>query len=401
MQQAELIIWSTMLGGILTIATAAVADVFISRNIASVRGLIFLLLTGGSFLTKSGLVEVFFPAISANTILIVQCGLGPLSGAVSLAYLGQWLGISKIDRPVRYVTTWGPVVLLSAGVAQVVVVTLAPESWDRALTIVNISWSALAAFLSIAVCMRAVRLGDNLGRWMLIACTFLAMAVIGMLLIRLFPYDWGLRGKALIGFSAVAFYLVVIALTIQRNRQMRNIKRLAGLSQGTDAATGLSHGAALLAKVDDALWRSARIGSKSAVICLYLRNLYELSDTAGYGADHQIQRAMTARIRRSVGFRSVVGLYHPRCFVVVISGVRDTAVVERVLERLRYLAAKPITVTGLDDAFHQFTPRFSMGHVMVSADATDPAAVIDEAERLALATDVPAPAQAAFQGAAA
>jgi GGDEF domain-containing protein len=323
-----------------------------------------------------------------------------LSGAVSLFYLGQWLGISKIDPLARYAAVGGPVALLCAGIVQVVVALLAPESWDRPLTIANASLSAVAAALSIGVCVRAMRLGDALGRAMLIGCSFLAMAVIGLLLIRLFPHEFSLFGKTLIAFFAVAFYLVVIASVILRNRQLRRIKRMAGLSQGVDAATGLPHGSVLLAKVDDALWRSARMGGKSAVICLYLRNLYELADAAGHGADHQIQRLMTARIRRAVGFRSVVGLYHPRCFVIVISGLRNTDVVERFLERLRYLACKPMSIPGLDDAYHQFTPKFSIGHVLVSADSMEPAAALDEAERNALAAQTQSPSRAHVQAVA-
>lgn len=105
--------------------------------------------------------------------------------------------------------------------------------------------------------------------------------------------------------------------------------------------------------------------------------------------------------KKSAGLFGGVGLYHPHRFVVVISGVQDNAIGERVLKRLRYLAAKPIGIAGLDDAFYQFTPRVSTGHHIVSADSAEPAALIHEAERLAPAAAMPMPEPPVVQGAAA
>jgi len=75
----------------------------------------------------------------------------------------------------------------------------------------------------------------------------------------------------------------------------------------------------LLAKVDDALWRAERAHAQCTAVACTLRNLYSMSEAAGHTVDQQILSAMAARLRRAVGFRYVVGLYHPRCFVVVIS----------------------------------------------------------------------------------
>jgi GGDEF domain-containing protein len=185
----------------------------------------------------------------------------------------------------------------------------------------------------------------------------------------------------------VAFFLTMVSLGIRRNRQIRRLERLAGLSQGLDPATGLPRGSVLLSKVDDAFWRSARRNSSCTVICLHLRNLYELSEPAGHIVDQQILSAMSARVRRAVGFRCVVGLYHPRCFVVVITAVKNPKAVKKMGEQLRQLMCLPLEVAGQNNTLHAFTPQFSVGSITVSAANAIPAQIIDEAEQLALASE--------------
>ena len=139
------------------------------------------------------------------------------------------------------------------------------------------------------------------------------------------------------------------------------------------------------------------MNADSAVICLHLRNLYELSDAAGHSADQQILTILTARVRRAVGFRCVVGLYHPRCFVVVQSAVKHSATVHRTVERLRHLLAKPLNVIGLNEQNYVFTPQFSLGLVMVASHSADPAHAIDQAERIAIGSEqAPATPKAAL-----
>jgi hypothetical protein len=53
----------------------------------------------------------------------------------------------------------------------------------------------------------------------------------------------------------------------------------------------------------------------------------------------------------------------------------------------------PLQVVGVDENFHQFTPQFGLGIVSVDAAHADPAVAIDEAERLALQTDLAPEAQ--------
>ena len=247
--------------------------------------------------------------------------------------------------------------------------------------------TSLSVALALFASLRAAQLGDVLARWMALACLLLAISVAGLFTDKLYTDTLGPVLMALVAFCTVAYFLVVIALGIVRNRMQRKLERLAGLAQGVDPATGLPVGSVLLSKVDDAFWRSIRSDSECAVICLHLRNLYELGEVAGHTADQQILSAMAARVRRSVGFRCVVGLYHPRCFVVVASSVKQRRIVKHMIDRLQFMMRKPLNVVSVDGGNYVFMPRFSIGSVIVSANAADPATVIDEAERNALGSE--------------
>jgi GGDEF domain-containing protein len=125
------------------------------------------------------------------------------------------------------------------------------------------------------------------------------------------------------------------------------------------------------------------------VVCLYLRNLYQLGDSAGHGVENQILAAMAARIRRAAGFRSVVGLYHPRCFVVVTSSEDPSRIVNTSVVRLRALIAQPLSVVDRYDARHDFIPHLGVGVVTVDPASADPLEALNEAERQALGSGSP------------
>jgi hypothetical protein len=83
----------------------------------------------------------------------------------------------------------------------------------------------------------------------------------------------------------------------------------------------------------------------------------------------------------------VVGLYHLRCFVVVLSAVKPSRDGNSITKHLHALMSKPLEVTGQNAEPHLFVPRFSVGSVTVHAADAVPAQVIDEAEQLALASE--------------
>jgi len=383
----ETVIWSVMLGGLLTIGTLAVADVFINRTLAAWRGLLFMAVTGASCVLLSGLPQDLYPDLPIIPVLILKSSLGPLSGAMVLMYLKQWLGVAADDRYVHYSIHWGSNVLLSSALIIAALSVVLGITHDTEIFMLAAALDGLAVVLAAFTSLRAAQLGDQMGRTMAFGCLFLAISLAGLLNHQLTPEGGNHYFWALTSFSTVVFFMIMVMLAINRNRQIRELQRLSHIALGLDPVTGLPRGSVLLSKVDDAFWRSSRLGASSTVFCLHLRNLYELSEAVGPSVDLQIQAAMAARIRRAVGFRCVVGLYHPRCFVIVMTAVKQPRVVHKMSERLREIMCEPLDVLGNNDSVHHFTPWFNVGAVIVTEPTTLPADALDEAERIALASE--------------
>ncbi len=383
MHPSELILWSAMLGGMATLAAFALADAVIRRSIASWRAFVFVALTGAACAMLTGLAPVLIPDITPQTVHLLQNSLGLFSGALALSYLGLWMGVAAEDRIVRHTVRWGSwAQIVAGGVMALLTLQRPPEDWHR-LLVVTATLNGLAILVTVVATLRAIALGDRLALGILAANALLACMAIG-LYARALGMDLGMGVWVFTAVCAVGFFMLGTYLGLRRDRFDRRLERLAGLAQGDDPATGLPKGSVLLSKMGDAFWRSARRRQECTVICLHVRNLYGLAEDAGHNADKQILAAMSARLRRSVGFRNVVGLYHPRCFVVVISTDSQTRLVEKTLQRLHYLMGKPLNILGPDGSYHPFMPVFGIGAVAVNTDSADPADVIDQAERLAL-----------------
>jgi GGDEF domain-containing protein len=382
----EQVVWSVMLGGLLTISTMAVWDVFVSRSAAAWRGLVFLTVTACSCVLLSGLPEDVFPGLPALPVLILKASLGPLSGAMVLIYLGQWLGVAAEDRLVHRTIAWGSTALVATTIVITLLCLLFAKTLGYDILLFAAVVNAVAVLLATLTSVRAAQLGDSMARTMALGCLFMTVSMAG-----LFSHQFNADGDALpvmvaTAFSTVVFFLIMVSLGIRHNRQIRKLKRLADLSLGMDPATGMPRGSVLLSKVDDAFWRSARLNTSCTVICLHLSNLYQLREVAGHAVDQQILSAMATRVRRAVGFRCVVGLYHPRCFVVVMSAIKQPSSVKKMTTRLCQLMCEPLNVVGPNDGLFVFTPEFAVGSVTVRAADAVPAQVIDQAEQQALAS---------------
>ncbi len=381
----EVFIWSCMLGGLITLACGALSEIVVSNSVASWRGLAYVLVMGTSCVLMSGLPMALVPGLAPDTLLLLQSTFGPLSGALVLRYLGLWLGVALVDRVVHTTINWGAslLVLVSGFLA------LVGAGWVQVPglnpLLVSAGISSLGVVLAFQACVRASMLGDDMARWMVVACGFLAVMVLGLYACALWPDAISLTAKAAIGVGTVAHFLVGVTLTARRNRQNRRLKRMAGDAKGFDRATGLPTGSVLLSKVDDAFWRADRAQAECTVVALHLRNLYSMGEAAGHAVDQQILTAMSARIRRAVGFRYVVGLYHPRCFVVIISAGAKAKEVDRLVFRLRALLNKPLLVSDPRAGMHHFQPQFGIGISRLVPGTARPQEVLDETEQRALA----------------
>lgn len=372
-----------MLGGLATLAAFALSDALLRRSLAAWRAFVFVALTGAACVLLTGLTQSLFPALSLHAVHILQNSMGLLSGALALSYLGLWMGVAAEDRIVRLTIRCGALGLVLAACVMAVLTLLAPPQQWHTLLLATATINGISVLLPAIASLRAVALGDRLARGILTASGLLACMAAG-LYARALHFDLGIAAWVLTAMCTISFFMLGTYLGLRRDRAERRLQRLAGLAQGDDQATGLPKGSVLISKVDDAFWRSGRRNQECTVICLHMLNLYELAATVGHHVDQQILATLSARMRRAVGFRNVLGLYHPRCFVVVISTDSKTRLVEKTLQRLHYLMAKPLRVTGRDGSNHAFVPRFGIGALAVNTDHADPATVIDQAERQAI-----------------
>jgi len=81
----------------------------------------------------------------------------------------------------------------------------------------------------------------------------------------------------------------------------------------------------------------------------------------------------------------VVGLYHPRCFVVVISAGPNPKEVDRLIFRMRALLNKPLMVSDPRAGMHHFQPQYGVGISRLVPGTARPQEVLDETEQRALA----------------
>lgn len=385
MSVSETAIWSAMLGGLLTLSGLALGDVISHRTTAAVRNLMFVLFTGASCVVMTGLLEAFFPFLPGRLMIVLKASLGPLAGAMGLYFIGTWLGGVREDAQVHKITTWGASLLLFAGMALLVLASQVDLANARPLLMGAAVVNMVPVLLALGAVGRATQLGDPLAPWMLLAIACLATMTLGHYLHALDVPGLGTASQLFTAVITVAFFLIASVLGVIRNRQARLLARLSRLEPGSDPATGLHTGAALIADMEHAFWRTARLHGECTVVCLHLNNLYELAEASGSTIEQQIQVTVAARIRRAAGFRCVVGLYHARCFVVVIYTDRHQPPVNETVGRLRNMVGQPMIVTDGQHLRQVFRPSLGMGVLTVDPTHVTPLDVLNDAERKAVA----------------
>lgn len=281
-------------------------------------------------------------------------------------------------------TAWGgAVVLLAAAVLGTLASLVNTDRFQELLWLVAAVNMAPVMLAALAV-RRAAQLGDPRARWMGLAVACLALTVCGSYLRGLNVGCFGVFTWALTATVTVAFFLIATVLVILRNQKNRQLARLARLTMGAEPATGLATGSALLSQIEHVFWRTARRQGECTVICIYLSNRCEMAEPSGHGAEHQILVPMAAPIRRAAGFRCVVGLYHPRCFVVVIATDKHNVPTSERVARLHASAPQPVAVLDESETYQAFVPRAGLGVGTLNPADAVALDVRNEAERQAL-----------------
>jgi diguanylate cyclase (GGDEF)-like protein len=105
-----------------------------------------------------------------------------------------------------------------------------------------------------------------------------------------------------------------------------------------DALTGLLNRAAILAKLDDELARSARDGRPVSVLMMDLDRFKAVNDTHGHLAGDAVLREAASRLKSAARRYDSVGRYGGEEFLVVLPGC-DAAAAAAQAERLREVMA--------------------------------------------------------------
>ncbi|WP_353395531.1 hypothetical protein [Hydrogenophaga sp. 5NK40-0174] len=369
-----------MAGVLLILALIASADLAVQRNKASLRGLAFIVLTGGAAVIMSGLPSMLWPGVSDKAWLLLKVSMGPLSGALALSYLGIWLDEAHEDANMRRMVTSGSMGLVMAAIALALMTVSTDAITGAGLIALAAVVNLLSAALAFAVALRGARLGDRLARWMVYACVSLAVMVAGLYSQGLGLAPLGLAGKAITALTTVGYFLVVIVLTILRTREQRRLRRMARGIVGREVDIPMAQGAALIPRVEDAIWRSQRMQQRCVVAAVSVRNLYEHGELVPNGSETKILSVLAARIRRLVGFRNVVGLYHPRCFVLAVSSGQDPKRGELKMNELLSSLREPVPLTIHGEPV-RFMPCVGMGVVPVDAPSLSALDAINQAEK--------------------
>ena len=377
----ELAVWSAMAGAVAVVCLVLLADCLLQRTLASVRGLSYVSMMGGAAIVMSGLPGQLWPALGSAVWWPLQATVGPLSGALALVYLGTWLDAGRSEGWLRRALWVGSCLLVSVALAGWVV-------WDDGLRVQQVLMvsglvSVFMVLLALVASVRAAMLGDRLARWMVVACACLGVAVVGLNAKSLALPGLGVWFWSLTALFTVAYFLIVIALTIQRTREVKRLKELADGLEAPHLNVPVPQGPSLIPRVADAMWRSQRMERPCMVAALVVRNLYELGEQAEHGYEVQILAVLATRICRHVGFRNVVGLYHPRCFVLAVSSGQDPRRGELMVETLLQSVCERVRVGSSDRSF-DFWPTVGLGLVNVTSSAMDALGAIDLAEQLAL-----------------
>ncbi len=123
-------------------------------------------------------------------------------------------------------------------------------------------------------------------------------------------------------------------------------ERLAYLAYH-DGLTGLANRAAFLERLEGAIARADREGSRVAVLYLDLDRFKEVNDAFGHSGGDELLKAVAERLQRSVRFgaRSVSRLGGDE-FCAMLEGVADAEEAESVASRVAKHLAGPYSVGG-------------------------------------------------------
>ncbi len=371
-----------MVGALLMALLASTLSWVSTRSTDAAKNTLFVLVTGFAVALMSGLPEYILHIPNPHTLLPLKVAIGPWASALGLFLLGNWLGLVREDMLVRRSVIWGSAGAFVCGIALLAWAWMVPSAQPQDILAVSGLVYAVMVVLGVMIALRGASMGDSLAMRMCVACGFMAVMVAG-LYAKTLQYQIGLWFWVMTASATLVYYLMVFGLTTERTREYQKLRKLAQGSFSIDPVTGLPTGAALVAKVDDSIWRAVRLNRSSVVMAIWVSNLYALHETAGREVDQEIQTILTARVRRAVGFRNVVGLYHPRCYMVAITAVNSPDRIRKAAEKAYQSLVSIMVVGSVVGRPHKYRPELGMAVVTIAQGGAEASHAMNQAERLA------------------
>jgi two-component system, cell cycle response regulator len=113
-----------------------------------------------------------------------------------------------------------------------------------------------------------------------------------------------------------------------------------------DALTGVSSRWAFMARLEHELERSRQTGQRVALLFADVDRFKQVNDNYGHEAGDSVLAEIAARFRATLRPSDVLGRIGGDEFAVICPSTPDWAAVSSVMDRLRAIAAQPISVAG-------------------------------------------------------
>lgn len=178
--------------------------------------------------------------------------------------------------------------------------------------------------------------------------------------------------------SAFAFIaLIAPTYTLYRYIQQRDTAEDQARHLAThDPMTNLPNRTLLFDRLDQAISQEHRHGGKLAVLFIDLDGFKGVNDLLGHNAGDFILTTTAQRLKAMLRETDTVARFGGDEFVAIITEVKDTAKLQRLMDKLRNEIAKPAQFDG-----KSVTVGASIGHAVYPDDATIPDDLIVKADR--------------------
>ncbi|MFN0092846.1 MAG: diguanylate cyclase domain-containing protein, partial [Acidimicrobiales bacterium] len=294
-------------------------------------------------------------------------GQAEVLGAVARgAPLDETLGLVAALVQTQHDDGWSAVVIGEEGAPLVVTAPRTPEAAEAAAALLAPGGPLLAALRD-----GVERLGDREaqgGLWSAPVRSREADAPLGVVAAL------GAGGGPAAAHHAAALRLAADLAAIATERR-RTEERMAHQALH-DELTGLANRNLLIDRLELALNRARRQGSRLAVMFLDLDHFKVINDSFGHAAGDRVLQELAGRLRQVVRPEDTVARFGGDEFVVLIERFSDAAELDLIAERIEQSLSRPVPLGE-----RRLAVTCSIGIALADGEASSPAALLRDADK--------------------